>query len=109
LTWNQIYQAVAEAAGAEARVIHIASDFICQVEPSLTGTLIGDKIYSVIFNNSKIKKLVPDFKATIPFNKGIKQTLSWFEAETSRMVINQETNRMMDRIINAYESRGNFE
>jgi nucleoside-diphosphate-sugar epimerase len=105
LTWNQIYQAVAEAAGAEARMVHIASDFICQVEPSLTGTLIGDKIHSVIFDNSKIKKFVPDFKATIPFRKGIKQTLSWFEAETSRMVINKETSRMMDRIIDAYETR----
>jgi len=105
LTWNQIYQAVAEAAGVEAKMVHIASDFICQVEPSFTGTLLGDKSHSAIFDNSKIKKFVPDFVATIPFKTGIKQTLGWFEADASRMTINQVTNRMMNRIIKAYQVR----
>jgi nucleoside-diphosphate-sugar epimerase len=103
LTWNQIYQAVAEAAGAEANLIHIASDFICQVDNSFTGSLLGDKAHSVIFDNSKIKKFVPDFVATIPFKTGIKQTVSWFEADVSRMVINEATNIMMDKLIQAYE------
>lgn len=105
LTWNQIYLAVAEAAGAEANMVHIASDFICQIEPSLIGTLIGDKSESVIFDNSKIKSFVPDFVATIPFKTGIKQTVKWFEADSSRMVISDETNVMMDRIIKAYETK----
>ncbi|MCI0696608.1 NAD-dependent epimerase/dehydratase family protein [candidate division KSB1 bacterium] len=103
LTWNQIYQAIAEAAGAEANLVHIASDFICQIENSLIGSLLGDKAHSVIFDNSKIKKFVPDFVATIPFKTGIKQTVSWFEADASRMVINAETNIMMDKIIQTYE------
>lgn len=103
LTWNQIYQAVAEAAGAEASLVHISSDFICQVENSFTGSLLGDKAQSVIFDNSKIKKFVPDFIATIPFKTGIKQTVSWFEADASRMVINDATNIMMDKLIQAYE------
>jgi nucleoside-diphosphate-sugar epimerase len=105
LTWNQIYQTVAEAAGAEINAVHISSDFICQIEPSLTGNLPGDKSHSVIFDNSKIKKFVPGFVATIPFNEGIRETLKWFEADPSRMVVNSETNMMMDRIIKAYEAR----
>jgi nucleoside-diphosphate-sugar epimerase len=103
LTWNQIYQAVAEAAGAEANLVHISSDFICQVDNSFTGSLLGDKAHSVIFDNSKIKKFVPDFVAAIPFKTGIKQTVSWFEADASRMVINAETNLMMDKLIQSYE------
>ncbi len=105
LTWNQIYQNVAEAAGAEANVVHISSDFICQVEDSFTGSLLGDKSHSVVFNNSKIKKFVPGFLATIPFKTGIKQTVEWFEAEPSRMIVRDETNLMMDRIIQAYEAK----
>jgi len=105
LTWNQIYQAVAEAAGAEANIVHISSDFICKIEPSLTGSLVGDKSESVIFDNSKIKKFVPGFVATIPLKTGIKQTLKWFEADFSRMIISDETNNMMDRIIKAYETK----
>lgn len=102
LNWNKIYKTVAEAADAEADIIHIASDFICQIEPSMTGSLIGDKAESVIFDNRKIKKYVPDFTAAIPFETGIKQTLQWFEADTSRMIVNKETNTMMDRIIKSY-------
>lgn len=103
LTWNQIYDAVADAAGVQANVAHIASDFISRVVPDLFGGLIGDKATSTMFDNSKIKRFVPDFTATIPFKQGIKRTLAWFEAEPSRMVVNPATNAMMDRIIQTYE------
>ena len=103
LTWDQIYTYVANAVDAEPNIIHIASDFICSIEESLTGTLIGDKSVSAIFDNSKIKSLVPDFHASIPFKEGIKETIKWFEADSNRMVVNPETNGMMDRIISAYE------
>lgn len=105
LTWNQIYQAVAEASGTEINSVHISSDFICRVEDSLTGSLLGDKSESVIFDNSKIKKFVPDFVATIPFKSGIKKTLKWFEADSSRMIVNKDTNNMIDQIITTYEQK----
>lgn len=103
LTWNQIQTYIANAAGVEPNIIHIASDFICSVDDSFTGSLIGDKAVSVIFDNSKIKSFVPDFKAEIPFKEGIKETIAWFEADPKRMVINEESNKMMDKLISAYE------
>lgn len=103
LTWDQIYTYVANAVDAEPNIMHIASDFICSVEESLTGTLIGDKSVSAIFDNSKIKSLIPDFYASIPFKEGIKETIKWFESDSNRMVVNPETNKMIDRIISAYE------
>ncbi len=103
LTWDQIYGAVADAAGVEANIIHIPSDFLASVDESLKGSLIGDKTWSVIFDNTKIKTFVPDFKATIPFNKGIKLTLNWFEADEKRRIIDKETDVMMDKIISEYE------
>ncbi len=103
LTWNQIYAALAAAAGVEPKIIHIPSDFIARVEPAKFGTLLGDKSYSAIFDNSKIKAFVPDYVATIPFEQGIRRTLDWFEADPSRMVINPASNEMIDRIIDAYE------
>ena len=102
LTWNQIYQYLAEAAGTTAKMVHIPSDFISKVDKTQIGGLLGDKAYSVVFDNSKIKKLVPDFKATIPFREGIKKTLAWFEEKPERKIINPKTNRMIDKIINAY-------
>lgn len=102
LTWDQIYTYIAEAAGVEPNIIHIASDFICSVEKSFTGSLLGDKAVSAIFDNSKIKSFVPDFKAVIPFKEGIKETVNWFEADSKRMIINTETEELIERIISAY-------
>lgn len=103
LTWNQIYESVANAAGAELNAVHIASDFITKVAPGEKDGLWGDKSHCAVFDNSKIKSLVPGFTATIPFSEGIKRTLAWFEADPKRMVINPETNAMMDKIIAEYE------
>lgn len=103
LTWDQIYRAVADAARCELNAVHIPSDFISRCESSLTGTLTGDKAVSVIFDNSKIKRFVPDFRATIPFRQGIRRTLAWFEADPARQVMRKETDELMDRIIKAFE------
>jgi len=103
LTWDQIYKAVADAVGVEAKIVHISSDFIVSFAPDLLGSLTGDKSQCAIFDNSKIKSFVPDFKATIPFNEGVRRTMAWFEADPKRQIVKQETNELMDRIIRAYE------
>ena len=108
LTWDQIYQAVAAAAGVEARIVHIASDFIVAVEPGLEGTLRGDKAHSVVFDNTKIKRFVPGFRATIPFREGIRRTVHWFESSASRMRIVPEKNAQIDRILAAYGDAASF-
>lgn len=102
LTWNQIYAAVGEAAGVEPKLVYVPSKFICQVEPDETGSILGDKAHSIIFDNSKIKRYVPGFQATIPFRAGIKRTVEWFEADPARQIIKQRHNDIVDRIIAAY-------
>jgi nucleoside-diphosphate-sugar epimerase len=102
LTWNQIHQELAHAWGCEAKLVHVPSDFIAACQPSLGGTLLGDKAHSVIFDNTKIKRLVPEFIATIPFHLGIRKTMAWFEADPVRQVVKPETHAMMDRILQAY-------
>lgn len=104
LTWDQIYQATAEAAGAKANIVHIPSDFIAHFSSGHRGSLNGDKAVSTIFDNSKIKRFVPEYCATIPYKVGIKRTIDWFEADPERQVINPQSNELMDRIIRAYES-----
>ncbi len=102
LTWNQIYSIVAEAAGGQARIVHLPSDFIAAREPSLAGTLLGDKAHSVLFDNTKIKTFVPGYRARIPFREGIRRTLAWFEASPDRMRSTGETDRLLDRLIAAF-------
>jgi nucleoside-diphosphate-sugar epimerase len=104
LTWNQIYQAVAEAAGVAApRLVHIASDFITACLPETTGNLLGDKSHSVVFDNTKIKRFVPDFVATTRFRDGVARSIAWFDADPARQQIDDEANAVWDRLIAAYE------
>lgn len=107
LTWNQIYEAVAQAAGHTANIVHIPSDYIADYAdlhhyPSKRGSLLGDKSYSAVFDNSKIKKFVPTYKANIPFAVGIKNTLHWFESEPTRMIINEQTNKFLDGLLDNF-------
>ncbi|NNK19113.1 MAG: SDR family oxidoreductase [Maribacter sp.] len=102
LSWNTIYKILAESLGREANIVHIASDFICKIEPSFTGTLLADKAESVIFDNTKIKTFVPEFKAIIPFATGIKRTLNWLDENPDRKIINADKNKKIENVLNAY-------
>jgi nucleoside-diphosphate-sugar epimerase len=108
LTWDQIYQAVAAAAGVEAHLVHVPSDFIVKVAKTcgwgwMEGNLLGDKAVSAIMDNSKIKRFVPGFQATIPFQQGIRRTIEWFEDDPARMTINDGNNQFIDRVLKAYD------
>ena len=104
LTWDQIYRMTAEAAGvASPKLIHIASDFMCACMPSMTGTLLGDKSNTAIFDNSKIKRFVPDFVATTRYRDGISRTIRWFDSDPARREVDHEASASWDRLIALYE------
>ncbi|HEY7773459.1 MAG TPA: NAD-dependent epimerase/dehydratase family protein [Marinagarivorans sp.] len=99
LDWNTIYQLTAAAVGATANIVHVTSEDICKLAPHETGSLLGDKTACALFDNSKIKRLVPGFKATIPFKEGIKETIEWFEADPSRQIINPEEEALIEKLV----------
>ena len=104
LNWNQIHEAVAAAAGvAKPKFIHIASDFITACLPEEAGGLQGDKSNSIVCDNSKIKRFVPDFTATVRFRDGIEHSVAWYDADPARRVIDHAANAKYDRLIAAYE------
>ncbi|MCB9076200.1 MAG: SDR family oxidoreductase [Anaerolineaceae bacterium] len=104
LTWNQIFEIVAQAAGVEAQLVHIPSDFIAAFDPEWGVNLLGDKSHSVIFDNTKIKRIVPDFAATIPYVQGAREIMAWHDADPSRQVVDDAFDQLQDRIIAAYEA-----
>jgi nucleoside-diphosphate-sugar epimerase len=104
LTWNQIYESVAAAAGvSQPKLVHIASDFITACLPEFAGGLHGDKAVSSVFDNTKIKRFVPDYVATTRFRDGIARTVKWFDADPARQLIDAEANVAWDKLIAAYE------
>jgi nucleoside-diphosphate-sugar epimerase len=103
LSWNQIFELIASAAGVKANIIHVPSDVINAYDPNWGAGLLGDKAHSMIFDNHKIKTLVPDFSATIPFSRGAEEIMAWYRADPSRQIVNENFNQICDRIIAAQE------
>ena len=104
LSWNQIYRLVAAAAGvANPMLIHIPSDLIAAYDPEIGAGLLGDKAQSMIFDNSKIKCLVPDFVASTPFAQGAREIMTWHDEDPTRQVIDQEFNTLTERILSKYK------
>lgn len=104
LTWNQITELLARAAGAEFRPVHIASDAIARELPEHGPGLVGDKAHSVIFDNAKVKALVPEYRAVTPFWQGAREMVEWHDADASRRVIDPELDATFDRLIERYGS-----
>jgi nucleoside-diphosphate-sugar epimerase len=104
LTWDQIHHIFARAAGAEAKIVHIPSDTIARFDAAWGESLLGDKTVSMIFDNSKIKRLVPGFAATIPVSQGAREIMAWHDANSTRQIVDEEVDRLMDRLIAAQEA-----
>ena len=102
LTWNQMYEQLGEALGVKPKIVHIPSEWIAEFDPREGEGLLGDKMYSAIFDNSKVKRFVPDYVATIPYHEGIRRTLAWFQAEPSRMQVAPADHEHIERILAAY-------
>ncbi len=103
LTWNQITQNLGEAVGMTPDIIHMSTDFITRCIPALYGELLGDKSNSVCFDNSKIKQLVPDYKATKPFKEGIRESVEWYLQHPELLWLDEEWDLECDRLIAAHE------
>lgn len=101
LTWNRIYDLTGRAAGAEPRVVHVPSAVIAALCPERGPSLLGDKAHSVIFDNSKIRRLVPTFEARVGFEEGIARSMTWYDGEPGRRTVNPAIDEAIDRILAA--------
>ncbi len=99
LSWNQIYETVAHAAGVEPRLVHVPSELIAAHDPVWGASLLGDKAHSMIFDNSKIRRLVPEFNPVIPFWQGAQEIVAWYRADPSRQGINPDLDALQDKLI----------
>ena len=99
LPWNQIYRLFARAAGvADPELVHVASETIAAHSPELGPNLLGDRSHSVVFDNTKVKSLVPGYCATIPFADGAREIVDWHDANPGLQVVDREFMDLSDRL-----------
>jgi len=103
LTWNQIYQCIGAALGVTPKLYHVASDFLIACDSSQNGPLIGDKANSVVFDNSKIKGLVPGFVASTRFDMGIRQSVDYFVNNPKMQIEDPDFDLFTENVIMAQE------
>ena len=109
LTWNQIYETIAQALHVPLHPVHVSSDFLAATDPmfDFTGALLGDKSYSSVFDNSKLKRIVPQMTTTVPFHKGVRIALDYILSHPECQIGDPEFDAYCDRIIAAIESLKN--
>jgi nucleoside-diphosphate-sugar epimerase len=104
LTWNQIYQIMAQAMGVKSKLVHVPSELIAAFDPELGAGLLGDKSHSMIFDNSKIKRLAPGFACVIPFSQGAQEIVAWYRADPARQAVDPAVDALIDRFMATYET-----
>ena len=102
LTWNCIYETLAEVLGVELQAVHVSSDFLAACSPyDLQGSLLGDKAAAVVFDNSKLKKLVPDFCVRKSLKEGLAEAVAYIMEHPELQAEDAEFDAWCDRVIEA--------
>jgi nucleoside-diphosphate-sugar epimerase len=102
LTWDQVTHALAAAAGVQARIVHVPSDAIAATDPDWGAALLGDKAHSMLFDNAKLRGLVPGFCAGIPFEQGAREIIDWYDADPARQVVDARLDATFDELVDAW-------
>jgi nucleoside-diphosphate-sugar epimerase len=105
-TWDQYAMLIGKAAGKEPDILHVTSEQIISMAPEYSGGLLGDKSYSLVYDNSKLKTLVHDYNAVIPFEEGIKESVSWYDKNPDMCSIDDQFDLLCDRIASRFGIRG---
>ncbi len=103
LSWDQIYLEVFEALGLAPRIVHVASETIASYWPHALGSLMGDKMYSLVFDNSKIKRVVPEFHCPVTWHDGLRRSLAWHRSHPQFQTIDHELDKLMEEMLTACE------
>lgn len=106
VTWNQIYEIIADALGVKLNAVHVSSEFLaaCSYEVDYRGGLLGDKAHSVVFDNGKLKRLVPEFVATTRLDQGMKRTISYILSHPECQAEDPEFDAWCDNVIAAWDA-----
>jgi len=102
LTWDAIAHALARAAGTEARIVHVPSDVIAAHDAEWGASLLGDKTHSAVFDNAKLRSVVPDFVATVPFEQGAREIVAWHDEDPARRTVDPRYDGLMDKLVEQF-------
>lgn len=102
-TWDTFYGILGKALGVRPRIVHVPSEVVLEISLPLGQGLMGDKSWSMVFDNTKIKRFVPSYENRIPFSEGIRKSLEWFEEDPARKVVDTARDAEIDRVLKVWK------
>jgi nucleoside-diphosphate-sugar epimerase len=104
LTWNLITTILANAAGVEPDIVHVASDAIAAADPAWGDKLLGDSAHSMVFDNSKLRAVVPGYVATVTLEQAAREIVSWHDEDPARQQVDANVNTVMDTLAEQFRA-----
>jgi nucleoside-diphosphate-sugar epimerase len=99
-SWNQIYEILAAAAGVSGpKLVHVPSERIASADKDWGDALLGDMAHSLVFDNTKLKRLVPGFATRTPFPAAARKIVAWFDADAARQVVDERFNAVVESLL----------
>ncbi|HEX4444333.1 MAG TPA: NAD-dependent epimerase/dehydratase family protein [Galbitalea sp.] len=102
--WDAIYRMLGAAAGVDPTLVHVASESIAAEFPEWGPNFLGDKSHSVVFDNTKIRSVVPEFNPTTTFDEGAREIVAWYEALEARRTVDPDLNAHFDALVRKHSS-----
>ncbi|MBV5330834.1 NAD-dependent epimerase/dehydratase family protein [bacterium] len=99
--WDDLYLEFGKLVGKAPKIVHIPSELLYSAAPNLCSHLYFEKTFAGLFDNSKLRSAVPDFKAEVSLHEGLKSILAWWEAEAH--TIDPEKDALEDRLVALYD------
>ena len=100
--WNQVVEAFGHALGIAPRIVHVTSDAIAAIDREWGDSLLGDKTHSMVFDNSKIKSIVPGFAALVPYAQGAREIVEWHLADPARQQVDADHDALLDTLVERF-------
>jgi nucleoside-diphosphate-sugar epimerase len=102
--WNAIYRMLGAALGVEPQLVHVASETLARAIPAWGPGLLGDKSHSVVFDNSKLRSVVPEFNPTTTFAQGAREIVAWYDADPARRVVDPALDATLDELVARHQA-----
>ena len=103
ISWNHVHYTVARNLGVDAKIVHVPSDEIANLAPEYGPGLFGDQAFSLVFDNTKIKRYVPDCSSTVSFHEGVARSFAWLAEEPSRRKVDAKTDAIIESIVARFD------
>ena len=99
--------AIGRGLGVVPKLVHVPTDTLVAYKPDWAGPLLGDKSWTALFDNSKVKKVAGDFRCETDLDKILSEPIRYLKQRiAANTPYNTDSEALTDRIIREQSALG---